>query len=89
VTPSAPSRPLPQATIKLQPAGPAAATLRKFSASKPKSAEADLQSESSVAIEDGAETVKVVSEDLPLPLVAAAAVLALAALAIQLWTFLS
>jgi hypothetical protein len=88
VAQQASSKPLPQATIKLQPAGPAAASLRKFSSSKPKSAESELSSETSVS-EEAEVTVNVVSQDLPLPLVAAAAALALVALGIQLWTFLS
>jgi hypothetical protein len=89
VAPQVSSKPLPQATIKLQPAGPAAASLRKFSSTKPKSVESELNSENATGSEDGEVSVKVISEDLPLPLVAAAAVLALAALAIQLWTYLS
>lgn len=79
--PPAAAKPLPQATIKLQVA-PQAAAARKPAASassedKPAAPAADLS-----GFEGG-------GEELPAPLLYAAVALAVIALGIQLWTFIS
>jgi hypothetical protein len=96
VAESAPAKPIPQATIKLQPA-PAPAAARKPASApagvpvegkKDSEAQAPKKVESKPASLSEAEEA-VSTGSVPLPFLLAAAALALIAFGIQLWTFLS
>lgn len=105
VAPATAVKPMPQATIKLQPApAPAAAASRK--PSSPASSEVSKPDEKADAKARKATPALKIGEhvhpqrgdeelseaeaaEVPLTFLIAAAVLSLAALAIQLWTFLS
>jgi hypothetical protein len=97
VAESAPAKPIPQATIKLQ-AAPAPAIARKPIApvtevpadgKKDASAPAPKKAEFKPLTEEGDGEDEVSSGAVPLPFLLAAAALALLAFAIQLWTYLS
>jgi hypothetical protein len=92
---------MPQATIKLQqapapavafkkPAAPAEGNVLKEGPASEKPNLKETKPSETVLAEDEAESVAGGSvSELPLPLLIAAAVLALAALGIQVWTFIS
>lgn len=91
---------MPQATIKLQQAPAPAASVRKPAApaagSEPKAGAPDkpsVKAEKAAGPVPSGESEETDSGDsvseIPLPLLIAAAVLALAALGIQVWTFIS
>jgi hypothetical protein len=81
----APSKPLPQATIKLQPA-PAPASARVPHQS-PIAASEEKKKSSNTAEEASSEEGS--ADEFPLPLAATAAILALAAVGIQVWALVS
>ena len=92
VTPSSAAKPLPQATIKLQPA-PAPAANRK----NPQTKESSAPEKTDAPGTKATKVIKLADEQtdinaadgVPLPIALAAAVLALLAVAIQVWTFIS
>jgi hypothetical protein len=90
-----PAKPMPQATIKLQPAPapavrkPAASDLAKpDSLNKPQAKDSKAEETHLTEGRQEVDTGHAVS-DIPLPLLLAAVVLAFVALGIQIWTFIS
>jgi hypothetical protein len=96
----APAKPMPQATIKLQVAPAPAAAVRKpivsetasvsSDAASPKGPLKDTVTEAPASVVEAADHAEnSASSDVPMPILIAAAALALVAFGIQLWTFLS
>ena len=103
---AAPAKPLPQATIKLQPAPPAAAAKPGIPAAKPPAPAAATSSPAGAigqpaspfkkapSLEKAATTAADDDDDeggvdLPMPIAIGALVLSLAALGIQIWTYMT
>lgn len=81
--------PMPQATIKLQQAPVAAAAARKHAPSDSSAVVREEDKAKASPEEHDDELPETASAEIPVPFLIAAAILALAALGIQIWTFLS
>ena len=91
------AKPMPQATIKLQVAPKPAAAARKSVEGAVKTADSSLKKTESASVSSISNAAVITPDaegdyaapEVPLPIAIAAAVLALGAVAIQIWTFFS